>query len=153
MPVENITDLTMSDVCNLAICLNCPDSTGNHTKSHQVLFGNEILSVSASVTVPDSPISAPDLTDLDPWGGSNLFALDTAEGAHYICSFHEEGPASFITCVLNPAVYDINGKSNILHFTPHNTTQHSLCRALVSTSSNSSYSVHQNVSRGRLSLL
>ena len=57
---------------------------------------------------------------MDPWGGSNLFALDTAEGAPYICSVHEEGPASFITCVLNPAVYDINGKSNILHFTLHN---------------------------------
>ena len=36
MPVENITDLTESDVCSLAICLNCPASTGYHTKSHQV---------------------------------------------------------------------------------------------------------------------
>ena len=43
MPVENITDLTMSDVCNLAICLNCPDSTGYHTKSHQVFLGNVII--------------------------------------------------------------------------------------------------------------
>ena len=136
--VENVTDLAMSDVCQLAFCLGCSDSTGNHTKSHHVFSGIKFLSVSAPVTIPDSLTSAPDLTNLDPWGGSDdLFAMDTAEGAHYICSLHEEGPAHFITCVLDPAVYDIKGKSTILHFTPHNTTQHLSCRALVSTSSNS----------------
>ena len=37
--MENVTDLTMSDVCELAICLGCSDSTGNHTKCHHVLLG------------------------------------------------------------------------------------------------------------------